>query len=85
MEPIALTALILSIIAGISSLIIRLHLKKCKMCCFNSECSNTPKNTPDHSQKDLDINTLNKPLETIETLIKLYTPKTERRNNVSTV
>lgn len=46
MEPVSVTAIILSILAGVGALLARLKFKHCHMCCIDSDCMNSPPSTP---------------------------------------
>jgi hypothetical protein len=46
MDPISITAMIISIIAAIGAIIGRLRFKKCHMGCIDSDCVRTPNNSP---------------------------------------
>ena len=48
MDPVSISAIAVSLVGAIASLITTLHIKKCNICCcINSDCSSkTPPNTP---------------------------------------
>ena len=50
MEPISISALIISIVSAIAFLIHKLHIKKCKSICCSSDCTSPP-----NSEKDFKI------------------------------
>ena len=76
MEPVSLTALIIAVLVGVSQIIQKLHVKKCKIGCMNSECM-TPINTPPPSEKDLEYD---ETFTNINNILKLQnTPNTKRK------
>lgn len=50
MEPVSISALIISIASAIAFLIHKLHIKKCKSICCTSDCTSPP-----NSEKDFKI------------------------------
>lgn len=50
MEPVSISALIISIVSAIAFLIHKLHIKKCKSICCSSDCTSPP-----NSEKDFKI------------------------------
>ncbi len=46
MDPISISAIIISIIAGLGAIIGRLRFKNCHMGCIDCNCVRTPQNTP---------------------------------------
>jgi hypothetical protein len=56
MEPISITAMVVSIITAIGVLLSRLKFKHCLCGCIESDCMNTPPSTPKISNvEDEDI------------------------------
>jgi adenine-specific DNA glycosylase len=59
MEILSITALILSVIAGVGAFVKEAHLQKCKACCIESDCrepkSRSPSNTPIETQPKREI------------------------------
>ena len=56
MEPISVTAIILSILAGLGTLLSRLRFRHCRCGCINSDCIRTPENTPPSTPKTSEHN-----------------------------
>jgi uncharacterized membrane protein len=46
MEPAAITAIIISVLAAAGTLLARLRFRHCHMLCCDSDCIRTPMNTP---------------------------------------
>jgi hypothetical protein len=53
MEPISITAMVVSIITAFGLLLSRLKFKHCLCCCIESDCIKTPENTPNPSISNL--------------------------------
>ena len=55
-DTIAITALIIAILGSLSRFINDSHIKKCHMCCIDSDCRNkkTPPDTPISIQPKID-------------------------------
>ncbi len=51
MEPVSITAIIISVIAALGTLLSRLRFRHCHMCCIDSDCIKTPSNTPPATPK----------------------------------
>ena len=49
MEPVSITAIVVSIITAIGVLLSRLRMKHCLCGCIESDCINTPTPTPEPS------------------------------------
>ena len=54
MEPVSITALIVSIITALGILLSKLKLKHCLCGCIESDCITTPPTTPELSSVDTD-------------------------------
>lgn len=49
MEPVSISAIVVSIITALGVLISKMKLKHCKLCCcIESDCINTPPPTPNN-------------------------------------
>ena len=46
MDPISISAIVISIITAIGAIIAKLKCKHCHCACIDSDCMNTPPNTP---------------------------------------
>ena len=55
MEPVSITALVVSIITAIGILLSKLKMKHCLCGCIESDCITTPNNTPESSETESNI------------------------------
>lgn len=77
MEPISISALIISIVSALAFLIHKLHIKKCKSICCSSDCTSPP-----NSEKDFKIDDIIKPAGSFINLNVIDTDENKHTINV---